>query len=103
MNFEKLAGETGFEKEDYLELIDFFSNVHVINYKQLPVTHNLESAIKVLTFKSKSPMKFSHLVEIYLFQNSPRAYLQSCFNASLTIHFDILLSYDIQIGTVPIF
>jgi len=24
MNFEKLAGEIGFEKEDYLELIDFF-------------------------------------------------------------------------------
>ena len=40
MNFEKLAGEIGFEKEDYLELIELFINTTTSDIDKLKTAIN---------------------------------------------------------------
>ena len=40
MNFEKLAGEIGFDKEDYLELIELFINTTTSDIDKLKAAKN---------------------------------------------------------------
>ena len=40
MNFEKLAGEIGFDKEDYLELIELFINTTTSDIDKLKIAIN---------------------------------------------------------------